>query len=215
MAIEVDIDFEWGHVRALPFTAIGGAVTVVPGECKLCGWSMRNLGGNTPGDFTIGAVAAFVAAAAGSAALPASAAYVTGFDVTMAAIAAAAGGTVTLTGVVGGPYLYNFEGMVGAASHLGVQFNPPLVAIAGSPSIAIGAIVGGGAGNLSIYGMTDATSAQAQILDGGNILAEIVLPADDSDSIFLTDRGVHVYNEIAVNPSIGSVEGVIYARYRS
>jgi hypothetical protein len=215
MDIDVNIDVQWGHVRALPYVATTAPVVVIEGPCKFCGWSMRNAGGNSPGDFTTGLTASFLAAAAGSVLLPIVGAYVTGFDVTMAAIAAAAGGTVTLSNVAGGPYVYNFEGMVGAASTLSRTFDPPLQAVGGVPTLAISAIVGGGAGNLNIYGMSDAVGAVAQILDGGQILAEIAMDSTDSSSELLSDHGIHVYNQIVVNPIHGTMEGVIYARYQS
>lgn len=213
MTAELDLEVTFGSIRGIPFSHVVAPELLLSGPARLWGWSVRESGGNPSTDNTVGASAAFAGGAAGNAALGVNAA-VTGFDVTMAAVAAAVGGTVTLSNVIDGPYNYNFEGLVGAASLLSVRFRDPLVASGGAPSVAISAIAGGGAGNINMYGQSSPGSdAVLSIDDAGQSIAEISLPAGTSESVWLGPMGMHVSGRVYLNVLIGNVTGVVYASF--
>lgn|SRR5487761_66554 len=213
MTAELDIEVTLGGIRGVPFSNQSADLVLLSGPSRLWGWSIRESAGVVGAGNATGASTAFVAAAAGSASLGVTDAL-TGFDVTMAAIAAAAGGTVTVSNVVGGPYLFNFEGQVGNAALLSVRFPNPLLASGGAPTVAIGAIVGGGAGNINVYGVqSPGNPARLSIDDGGQSIAEVVLQAGTSMSEWYGPMGMHVSGELLLNMLSGNVTGVLYASF--
>lgn len=118
--------------------------------------------------------AAFAAATAGSASLPAGN-QITGFTVTLSAAGTAAG-TITVSNLLGGVNLV-YDVPVGATS-LSVQFPQPLQAAAAAAiTVAISAITGGGAGHINITGQAvTAVAAPAQLsLPRAGVLLEIGL----------------------------------------
>lgn len=212
--MEVEVEFDFGRVRAIPVPATSADVTVIKGRAKLCGWSLYEASTNGQAGTPVTATVAIVAAAAGSVSLPLAKDSITGFDVTMAAPAAGVTGVVTLTNVVGGPVVYQFSAGPSRENSLQVRFPQPLPSSGGAVNVAISAIVGGGAVDITVYGVAPATGAYAQINDGGQILGESAMAPGLSDSQYLGDHGIDIMNEIVLHVISGTIEGVIYARYR-
>lgn len=209
----VNIDVSVGDMRAIPFANVSSAEILLVGPAELEGISLRDANAAVNAGTPTGASAAFTAAAAGSASLGATDSL-SGFDVSMAAVAAAVGGTVTVTNVVGGPYVYQFEGLVGAASLLSVRFATPLLASGGAPTVTISAIAGGGAGDINVFGVTNpGLPVTLSLDDSGQSLTVLTLPAGGSTWQWFGDPGIHVSGELKLTPLAGSVTGLVYARF--
>ena len=198
---------------AVPSPAV--SALLASGRGTLAGWVFRESSGSGGGGAAVGAAASFLAGAAGNAALPSAGNHLTGFDVTMAAVAAAAGGTVTVSNVVGGPFVYNIEALVGQATLLSIRFPTPLQPSGGIPTVAISAIVGGGAGNIDIFGITSADPAVVRLHDGlaanNRLLAVIDIAAAGQTDGTTGGDGVDVTAGIFMEVVTGIVEGVVYA----
>jgi len=198
---------------AVPSPAVSGLLA--SGRGTLAGWVFRESSGGGGGGAAVGAAASFLAGAAGNAALSSTSDHLTGFDVTMAAVAAAAGGTVTVSNVAGGPFVYDIEALVGQATLLSIRFPTSLPPSGGAPTVAISAIVGGGAGNIDIFGITSAAPAVVLLHDGlaanNRLLAVIDIAAAGQTDGTTGGDGVDVTAGIFMEVVTGSVEGVVYA----
>jgi hypothetical protein len=104
-----------------------------------------------PPTTALGATASFAAGAAASAVLPAGA-FLSGFDVTAGPATAAGTATVTVSNVLGGPYVYDLYESTTAGSRLSVSYPAELAQTGGAPTVSIAALASGGAGHINVYG---------------------------------------------------------------
>lgn len=171
-------------------------------------WTIRQLmvALNGSESFVSGPTAAvatgtFAAAGAGSVALTqANTSYITGFDVDISAATAAGLSTVTLSGVVGGPITYSVQQETTGGTTLSRRFPGNGLKVNGTPTLTIGATVGGGSGTLNLYGTNVSTTAGVMWYIGTKLTTAVTtqwrwtqypLPAFDrftSDSLQLNDN---------------------------
>ncbi len=200
----------WRRIYAVtvPSTTSPASAPVIGSKVRLCGWSLRDLG-NQP---TVQALdVAVAAAAAGTLTL-------TGFltvslvRVTPAAAWPAGVNQVTLTNVAGGTQTVDIEG--GTANAAELLFPVPLPTT-GTPVVSVPAIVGGPAFTIEAVGTIAAvsspeTSAIGVLMDGGQIIGEVVPFPGRADNEWLSDDGVYVGTGIALNVIAGTLGGCLY-----
>lgn len=105
-----------------------------------------------------GASGTFAAAGAGSVALPGATNALTGFDIDTGAATSAGTLVITVSNVTGGPYTYDLAVTTASGSQLQVRFPNALPASGGAPAVAVGALVGGPAGSINVYGTNTTTT---------------------------------------------------------
>lgn len=141
-----------------------------------------------------GVTTAFTAGSAGSAFLPAGTLYLTGWDVTIAAPSAGTpAGTVTVAGVASsgtGNYIYNLTDTTGENFLSRSYPGKGLPILAGSSGgVLVSAITNGGAGNISVFGLT---TGATQVSTGRRILLDTTQEMFVAANIYPTRVGVIV-----------------------
>lgn len=196
------------YAVTVPSTAAPNTQLLTGGVVRFYGWSVGDDGIPPVAESLETAVAA---AAAGSLTL-------TGFltvsqvVVTPAAAWPAGVNQVTLTNVTGGTQTVDIEG--GTANPAVMQFPAPL-ATTGTPVVSVPAIVGGPAYTIEAEGVISGGVPQAgiavcQFLDGGQIVGVSAPLSGVSDTQWLADTGVEIGTGVSVKVISGAVAGCIY-----
>lgn len=196
------------YAVTVPVTGPGAAKLITGGVVRFYGWSLGDAGIPTVPESLETAVAA---AAAGSLTL-------TGFltvsqvVVTPAAAWPAGVNQVTLTNVTGGTQVVDIQG--GTANPAVMQFPVPVATI-GTPVVSVPAIVGGPAYTIEAEGTISGGTPQAgiascQLLDGGQIVGVSSPLSGVSDTQWLADTGVEIMTGVSVLVLAGAVSGCIY-----
>lgn len=194
----------------VPATLGGTSVTVLQAACRLAGWSILDQG-NQP--VVTALDTAVAAAAAGSLTL-------TGFTtvslvrVTPAAAWPAGVNQVTLTNVQGGTQTVDIEG--GTANAAEFAFPVP-IPTTGTPVVSVPAIVGGPAYTIEAVGTVPATFfpeviGAAQFLDGADPIGNTVPVQGRSDTQWFGDDGIYVGSRLVFSVTSGLLGGVAYVR---
>ena len=203
------IDTERGiYAVTVPSTPAGPAKSLSGGVVRLYGWSLGDAGIPPVVDALETSVAA---AAAGSLTL-------TGFltvsqvVVTPAAAWPAGANQVTLTNVQGGTQAVEIEG--GTANPAVISFPQPVQTV-GTPVVSVPAIVGGPAYTIEATGtisggVPQAGLASCQLLDGGQIVGVSSPLSGVSDTQWLADTGVEIGSGVSILVLAGAVSGCIY-----
>ena len=197
-------------VRAVtvPVIVAGVTSTLINSSHRLCGWSLADAG-NPPATEALDAIVA--AAAAGTLTL-------TGFltvslvRVTPAAAWPAGANQVTLTNVTGGTQTVDIEG--GTANAVEMFFPVPL-GTTGTPVVSVPAIVGGPAYTIESEGTIAGVAPQsgnavANLVDGGQVLGVSAPLTGVADNVWLADKGVYVGVATAIKVISGAISGCIY-----
>lgn len=205
------IDTQRGiYAVTVPSTAAGAAKQITGGVVRLCGWSLGDAGIPPVPESLETAVAA---AAAGSLTL-------TGFltvsqvVVTPAAAWPAGVNQVTLTNVTGGTQTVDIEG--GTANPAVMQFPQP-IATTGTPVVSVPAIVGGPAYTIEAEGTISGGTPQqgaasCQLLDGGQVVGVSAPAPGASDTQWLADYGVEVMTAVSIQVFSGAISGCVYVQ---
>jgi hypothetical protein len=194
----------------VPATIPGAPSTVMSASCRLCGWSIVDQGGQP---VVTALDVAIAAAAAGSLTL-------TGFQtvslvtVTPSAAWPAGVNQVTLTNVTGGTQTVDIEG---GTTNAAVLSFPNPIATTGTPVVSVPAIVGGPAYTIEAVGTVAAASfpagtSTAQFQDGNDRIAAIAPIPGRTDNTFLSDCGIYVGNSLVFSVVSGLMSGVAYVR---
>lgn len=203
------IDTQRGiYAVTVPVTAPGAAKLLTGGVIRFYGWSLGDAGIPTIADALETSVAA---AAAGSLTL-------TGFltvsqvVVTPAAAWPAGANQVTITNVQGGTQAVEIEG--GTANPAVINFPNPVQTV-GTPVVSVPAIVGGPAYTIEATGTITGGSPQAglascQLMDGGQIVGVSSPLSGVSDTQWLADTGIEIGTGVSVLVLAGAVSGCIY-----
>lgn len=208
---DVLVEVDAGDVTALPVSPTSVDVTLLTGDCRIIGWSLRStVNGTVPGTED-GAEAAIVAATAGNVSLPHATDSLTGFAVELTTAGTAAM-TITVSNVVGGPFTYVVA--VGVTSFV-INFPTALLSTGVAPNVAWSATAAA-VGEMNIFGATaqgGGTGVQTvvEIQDVGNILGEISLAPTQAETDQLRDAGVPCQGQIKLHVISGTVTGVVYA----
>lgn len=192
----------------VPVTAAGTTVPLITSSHRLLGWSLADAG-NPPTAQALDATVA--AAAAGTLTL-------TGFltvslvRVTPAAAWPAGANVVTLTNVTGGTQTVEIEG--GTANAVEFLFPVPL-STTGTPVVSVPAIVGGPAYDIEAEGTIAGAAPQSgatfgQFLDGGQIVGVTAPLGGVSDTQWLADGGIYIGTSTALKVVTGAISGCIY-----
>lgn len=196
------------YAITVPATVPGPAKLITGGVVRFYGWSLGDAGIPPVVESLETAVAA---AAAGSLTL-------TGFltvaqvVVTPAAAWPAGVNQVTLTNVTGGTQTVDIEG--GTTNAVVMAFPLP-VATTGTPVVSVPAIVGGPAYTIEAEGtisggVPQAGIATCQLMDGGQIVGVSAPLSGVSDTQWLADTGVEIGTGVSVLVLAGAVTGCIY-----
>lgn len=192
----------------VPVTNAGAAPSIIGSSVRLCGWSLGDSGFPPVNESLDTAVAA---AAAGSLTLTG---FLTVSEILVEPAAAWPAGVnqVSITNVTGGTQVFDIEG--GTANPVAVTFPNPL-ATTGTPVMSVPAIVGGPAYTIQASGTISGGSPQAgiavaQLLDGGQPLGNSAPLNGVTDTQWLSDDGIYVGTGIVVKVISGSVSGCLY-----
>lgn len=196
------------YAVTVPPLTVPGNYKIVQASVRLCGWSLGDAGFPAVPESLDTAVAA---AAAGTLTL-------TGFltvnevVVTPAAAWPAGANQVTLTNVTGGTQTAEIEG--GTANPVVMSFPAPL-ATTGTPVVSVPAIVGGPAYTIEAEGTISggapaAGSAAAQLMNGGQVLGVSSPLPGATDTQWLTDQGIDAGSGVTVQLVAGAVSGCVY-----
>lgn len=201
-----------GNIRPItvPLTVTGVPKVITSQSCRLCGWSLTAAGGL---DVATSASTTVAAAAAGTLTL-------TGFAEVATVVVTPAGAwpagvnQITITNVTGGTQTVDIP--AGTANSVGFTF-VPAVGVTGTPVVSVPAIVGGPAYSIEATGTTALTGgtgpfAAAQLLDSGQPLGQPAALAGLSDTQWLSDDGVYVSTNITLSVSSGQMSGVVFIR---
>lgn len=197
-------------VRAVtvPLVTAGNTTPIIGSSHRLCGWSVSD-SGNAPTAQALDVTVA--AAAAGTLTL-------TGFltvslvRVTPAAAWPAGANTVTLTNVAGGTQTVEIEG--GTTNAVEFLFPVPLPTT-GTPVVSVPAIVGGPAYDIEAEGTIAGAAPQSgnavgNFVDGAQILGVTAPLTGVADNVWLADKGVYVSTSTALKCITGALSGCIY-----
>lgn len=197
-------------VRAVtvPLVTAGNTTLIIGSSHRLCGWSVSD-SGNAPTAQALDVTVA--AAAAGTLTL-------TGFltvslvRVTPAAAWPAGANTVTLTNVAGGTQTVEIEG--GTTNAVEFLFPVPLPTT-GTPVVSVPAIVGGPAYDIEAEGTIAGAAPQSgnavgNFVDGAQILGVTAPLTGVADNVWLADKGVYVSTSTALKCITGALSGCIY-----
>jgi hypothetical protein len=196
------------YAVTVPVTGPGAAKSLTGGVIRLYGWSLGDAGIPPVVDSLTAAVAA---AAAGTLTL-------TGFltvaqvVITPAAAWPAGVNQVTLTNVTGGTQTADIEG--GTTNAVVMAFPLP-VGTTGTPVVSVPAIVGGPAYTIEAEGtisggVPQAGVASCQLLDGGQIVGVSAPLSGVSDTQWLADTGIEIGSAVSILVLAGAVSGCIY-----
>lgn len=196
------------YAITVPLTTGGNSFSVIASPCRLCGWSLGDAG-IPPVPEELTAVVA--AAAAGTLTLTG---FLTVSEIIVEPAAAWPAGVnqVTVTNLTGGTQTYDLQG--GTANPLVITF-PGSIATTGAPVVSVPAIVGGPAYTISAIGtVSGGTPASgnsvANLMDGGQIVGVSAPLAGVSDTQMLSDFGIFIGTGITVKVINGAISGCIY-----
>ena len=199
-----------GRPRAVtvPNSFFGLNAPVIESPCRLAGWSLLALFGNSDG---IEASIQGVAAATATLTMTNFAA-VSSVTVTPAAAWPAGANVVTVNNVQGGPIIAQIEG--GTENPVLITFNPPS-GVTGTPTAVVPAMAGGPAYTIDATGIGPGSAgpldtASASIMDGGQVIGMVGIVQGESDTHMLGDDGIYVGTSIALSVTAGELAGVIY-----
>lgn len=199
----------WGlRPVTVPQTAAPATVTLIGSSVRFCGWSLRDVG-NQP---TVQALDVAVAAAAAGSLTLTGFATVSLVRVTPAAAWPAGVNQVTLTNVAGGTQTVDIEGGTANAAELSFPLPVPTT---GTPVVSVPAIVGGPAFTIEAIGTIAAVSlpegiAIAKFMDGGQEIGTSSPKVGGTDTRVLSTTGVYVGTSVAITVITGVIAGVIY-----
>lgn len=209
----IDVEVETGRVKALPVLATSADVTLLTGPGYLFGWSLRD----SSGDTTQQAEGSAVAPAAGAAIVTIAGLSAGTYDVTWqvalqgAAAAGDANNFILKNGVT------NVLGSINPGAAGTYPQNGARIVVPQGGSVSINAI---GAGTAAVtylaqveLAITLIPNAVCELLDGGNILGEIAMPAGESSTEWFDAPGVDLQNEIKLHVISGQVRGAVYAKF--
>lgn len=210
---EIEIEIATGRVVPVPVAVTSTDVTPVLGLCKLYGWSFRDAAGDTTqqteGQVTSPAAGAAIINIAGLAA----GTYDITWTVALQGAAAAAdannfkllANNVTIEGSIN-------PGAAGVYPQVGAR-----VAIAAGNSVSINAIAAGTVGVIYLaqieIAITLIPNAVCELLDAGNILGMIAVPAGEANTEWFDEPGLHVQNQVKVHLVSGIVKGALYVKF--
>lgn len=192
----------------MPLTTAGNSVTIANHSHRLCGWSLADAG-NPPTTQELNAIVA--AAAAGTLTL-------TGFltvsliRVTPAAAWPAGANQVTVTNVAGGTQTVDIEG--GTENAVELFFPNPLVTT-GTPVVSVPAIVGGPAYTITAEGTVAGAAPQSGASVGnfmdGTLVVGVTAPLGGvSDTQWLAELGVYIGTSTVLKVITGAISGCAY-----
>jgi hypothetical protein len=198
------------RVLNVPVTAAPGVALTLGPRFRLCGWSLAAQG---TGATPTSADAQFAAAAAGTLTL-------TGFTtvgsvtVTPAAAWPAGVNQVTVTNVTGGTTTVDIEG--GTENPVVITYVPP-VGVTGTPVVSVPAIVAGPAYSIVATGTSGGTAGAATqsagtFADAGSTMGQTSALAGLTDNVWLTDMGVEITSTLTLTVNTGSMSGCVYVR---
>lgn len=194
----------------VPATIPGGPSVIMSASCRLCGWSILDAGNQSVVTDFNVAVAA---AAAGTLTLT-GAQTVIRVKVTPAAAWPAGVNQVTVSNLQGGTATQDIQG--GTANPVEFEFDQPIPTTA-NPVVSVPAIVGGPAYDIDAQATVAAASfpegiAVAQFRDGGDNIGITAPVTGRTDTQWLSDEGVYVGNRLIFNVVTGLLSGVAYVR---
>lgn len=210
---EIDIEISTGRVVTVPVPITAVDVTPVNGSCKLYGWSFRDASGDT----TQQAENSVTSPGAGAAIVSITGLATGTYDVSW---------TVALQGAAAAADANNFqlrngvtvvEGSVNpGAAGVYPQVNARIVVPAGG-TVSVNAIAAGTLGVVYLaqieVAITLIPNAVCELLDAGNVLGVMAMPAGEANTEWLDEPGVHVQNQVRVHLISGTVRGCIYVKY--
>lgn len=212
-AAVVEYDYRC-NIRAVtvPLTTSPNNVLVLGSPCRLCGWSLSDVGGSTVG---IEASTAVVAAAAGTLTLTGFAG-VSSVLVSPAAAWPAGVNQVTVTNLSGGTQVADIPG--GTTQSVLMTFNP-ISGVSGTPVVSVPAIVGGPAYTIAASGESQLAASTGPrsagtFFDGGQPIGFTAAATGLTDTQWLTDEGVYVGTGISLTVTSGQIQGVVYVADR-
>jgi hypothetical protein len=121
------------------------------------------VGQQNTGSSAVGAAGAAVSTSLGTANNPAN---ITGISVTIGESALAGQATVTLSGVLGGPYTWYLEESTTESAYLNLGLNLDTV---GTATLSVGAVASGGPVSTNLFGTTDISPADVTFYRGNVI----------------------------------------------
>lgn len=194
----------------VPQTAAPNPAVIISSPCRLLGWSFSDVGGSFEG---IALSQAFAAAAAGTLTLTGFAG-VSQVTVTPAAAWPAGVNQVTLTNVTGGTQTADIEG--GTENPVVLTFNPT-VGVTGTPVVSVPAIVGGPAYTIAATGSSQLAGSlvpgsAGTLSDSGQVIGFTAATTGLSDTQFLGDQGIYISTNITLTVTSGTIKGVVYVR---
>jgi hypothetical protein len=207
----IDVEVGSGWIDAIPVPPTSTDLTVLTGESRIVGWSLRDTSTPSPAQ----AEGSTVAPAAGAAIVTLSGLRAGTYDVSW---------TVELLGAAAAADANNFEvkngatvvetslnaGAAGTYPQVGVR-----ITVLASGSVSINA-VGAGTAGVTYLAQIEMVPSQigatvVEIQDSGNILGEVSLGPGGSETDTIADKGVPCQGQIKVHVVQGQVTGVIYA----
>jgi hypothetical protein len=194
----------------VPVVTAGNTVVILSSSHRLMGWSVGDAG-NPPTEEQLNAAVA--AAAAGSLTLTG---FLTLSEVIVEPAAAWPAGVnqVTVTNIAGGTVTVDIEG--GTANPVVISF-PVAVPATGTPVVGVPAIVGGPAFTVTAAGTIAGAAPQSgnavgNFLDGGQILGVTAPLAGVSDTQATTDDGIYVSGALTLKAITGALSGCVWVR---
>lgn len=196
----------------VPATSAGASTPALSARYKLVGWSLISLRATSAGTEASVAVAA---AAAGTLTLTGFA-LVSSVVVSPAAAWPAGVNAVAVTFVTGGTQTAEIPG--GTTNPVVITFNPP-VGVTGTPSVSVPAIVGGPAYTIAASGATLAgvgpqLTSDGTLFDGAQILGEPAAKAGESDTRIISTDGIETDSGVVLTVNNGTLQGCLYVRER-
>lgn len=202
----------YGRLRAfnVPATVAPGVALTLGARFRLCGWSLQAAGS---GAVPATADAQFAAAAAGTLTL-------TGFTsvgsvtVTPAAAWPAGVNQVTVTNVTGGTTTVDIEG--GTQNAVIITY-VPAVGVTGTPVVSVPAIVGGPAYSMVATGTTGGSgtapaTSNGTFADAGTTVGQAGALAGLTDTQWFTEYGVEITSVLTLTVNAGALSGCVYVR---
>lgn len=207
-----DVAAVLGDVTVIPVPPSSSDQTLITGDCRLCGWSLRD----STGDIGLQAEGSAVAPAAGATIVQITNIPAGTYDVTW---------LVSLQGAAAAADTNNFQlkngaaqvlvsvnaGAAGAYPQVGARI---VVAAGGTVSVAS---IGAGTAGVTYLAQMELTPVQrantvAEIQDTGNILAEFAPFGNESDTEYLGDYGIPCQGQVRLHVISGSVTGAVFVK---
>lgn len=194
----------------VPATISGQPAVLMSASCRLCGWSILD-GGSQPNVTQFSTSVA--AAAAGTLTLTGA---LTVYQVTVTPAAAWPAGVnqVTVSNLQGGTQTQDIEG--GTTNAVVFTFGPGIPTTA-DPVVSVPAIVGGPAYTIDAVASVAAALfpeivALGQFRDGNDIIGLTAPVTGRTDTQWLSDEGIYVGNSLRFTAASGLLSGVVYVR---